>query len=162
MAEKFGVVLSQGKALDPKGTIVFSREKGTILDHPITSGRNMGEQINVARTFTGESLQVPEGSGFLKFTEMAVDVDPATKKERPIPGHFQGAAFAYGGGRIVILGEAAFMSAQRMAVRTSDGKVFFPKRTGLKRHKNDNKQLLLNIMHYLSCLLEPGITVSGE
>lgn len=161
MAKKFEVILSQGKALDPEGTVVFSREKGTILDHPITRGRNKCEQVNVARTFTGESLQVPKGSGFLKFTEKAVDVDPESKKERPIPGHFQGAAFAYGKGRLVILGEAAFMSAQRLAVRTADGTVFFPKRKIVNRHKNDNKQLLLNIMHYLSRLLEPGVSVQG-
>lgn len=164
MAEAFGIILSAGQAVDPKDKDLYTRENGKLLDHPVTRGRNESEKVTKVQTVVGESFQAPNGSGFLKFGESAYDVDPATKKQRPIPGHFQGAAFAYGKGRVVVLGEAAMLSVNYMAVKTKDG-VFFPptppERVGgpMNPKQADNRKLLLNIMHYLSGLLEPGFEV---
>jgi len=162
MAEAFGIILSTGEAVDPNDKDLYTRENGKLLDHPVTRGRKESEKVNKVITVVGESFQAPEGSGFLKFSESAYDVDPATKKQRPIPGHFQGAAFAYGQGRVVVLGEAAMLAVNYLAVKTNNG-VFFPptppERVGgpMNPKQADNRKLLLNIMHYLSGLLEPGV-----
>jgi hypothetical protein len=51
-------------------------------------------------------------------------------------------AIEYGRGRIVVLGEAAMLSAQRQ-----NGRAF-----GMQLPGIDNRQLALNIMHWLSRL----------
>jgi hypothetical protein len=49
------------------GFLVFSKENGQLLDHPITRGRNEVEQLKKITTFTGQSLKPPRGSvSFLK------------------------------------------------------------------------------------------------
>lgn len=177
LAKRFGVILGQGTAFD-LGTdakdfwITFSREKGTLLDHPVINGRNESEKANKVQTFGGESLQAPKGSGFLKLTDKAFVVfDNVTTvgqldkvKKTPVPGQYQGAAFAYGASRIVVLGEAGVVTWQgfdnlfkRQITDTKKMNVM-----GINPQENDNKQLLLNIMHYLSGILEPGVLVSSE
>lgn len=167
LAQRFGIVLSKGRVFDPKSVILFSREKRNLLEHPVTKGRNESEKVERIKTFTGESLQAPEGSGFMKLSDAAYDLDPLTKKKRPVPGNFQGVAFAYGKGRIVVLGEAAMVTVQRSGMRMPEkklkklrGMVTFSPAWGMVPKDNDNKKLLLNLMHYLSKLLEPGISVS--
>lgn len=181
LAKKFGVLLSKWTAYDletdPKiFRISFTREKGTLIDHPITLGRNKCEIVDKVRTFGGEALQAPEGSGFLKFTDNAFIVfdkvihgDQLDKaKKALIPGQFQGAAFGYGKGRVVVLGEAAMLTAQisKLGFSRKKGKEVMPlqkkRGMGMYPHDNDNKQFLLNLMHYLSGLLKVGITVSVE
>ena len=164
MAEIFGIPLSTGRAIDPNDNDLYTRENGKLLDHPVTRGRKESEKVNKILTVAGESFPAPEGSGFLKFSASAYDIEPGTNEQRPIPGHFQGAAFAYGKGRVVVLGEAAMLSVNYMAVKTNSG-VFFPstppERVGgpMNPKQADNRKLLLNIMHYLSGLLEPGVGV---
>jgi hypothetical protein len=60
-------------------------------------------------------------------------------------GRAQGAALSFGKGRVVVLGEAAMLTAQ-VAPR-----VF---RFGMNLPGIDNRQLALNIMHWLSGLLK--------
>jgi len=163
LAAKFGVFLSKGTACDPEGLIVHSRTNGKLLDHPITNGRNENEKVNTVVAFTGESLQAPEGSGFLKLSEKAYDIEPATKAKRPVPGHFQGAALAYGSGRLVVMGEAGMLSAQATGFTTGfGGSAYLPLGMNAQNNYQENKKLLLNILHYLSGLLEPGSRVSEK
>lgn len=175
LARKFGVLLSKGTAVEPGDKdsfytiFTFSREKGNLLDHPVTIGRNKDEKVNKVQTWTGESMKAPEGSGFLQLSEKAFDLDPVTKKKRAAPGPFQGAAFAYGSGIVVVLGEAAMFKVEYFGRDLPEEKLnklrrimTLPKPRGMIPNQNDNKKLLLNIMHYLSGLLEPGIVVSGE
>ncbi|HXU07424.1 MAG TPA: DUF4350 domain-containing protein, partial [Blastocatellia bacterium] len=57
----------------------------------------------------------------------------------------QGIALKFGRGRVVVLAEAAMMSAQVVGPR----KVKF----GMNKPGTDNRQLALNIMHWLSRLM---------
>lgn len=163
LAKKFGVVTSKGTTYEPEGNnIIYTRENGKLLSHPIIEGRDKNEKVNKVQTFTGQSLQPPKGSGFLKLSEKAYDiVHPATKEKKSAANHFQGAGFAYGKGRVVVLGEAAIVTAQQITLKKPETdeilNIFY---VGMNLPNNDNKKLLLNIMHYLSSLMEPGVIVN--
>lgn len=132
---------------DNPGWIVYSRKNGLLGDHPITRGRSESEKIDSVTTFTGQSLKGPKGgTAFLKLADTAVDVDRKTKKQVSAAGRAQGIVLQLGKGRVVILGEAAMISAQ------AEGPEKF--KFGMNREGNDNKQLALNIMHWLSGLLK--------
>ena len=157
LARRFEVEMSKLRTFDHTharlneignpGWIVYSRENGLLGDHPITQGRNATERINSVTAFTGQSLRGPQGSAaFLRLADTAIDVDTKTKKEISAAGRAQGIAMRFGKGRVVILGEAAMITAQT----DGGGKVKF----GMNRPGNDNKQLALNIMHWLSGLLD--------
>jgi hypothetical protein len=172
LAKKFCVIMSEGNAYDQdnpdvltvgtkgglfsRGHIVlFTRENGTLLDHPITRGRNKNEKIDKIRTFGGQSMLAPNGSGLLMFSESAFDIAPLTEEKRQIPHHLQGAALGYGAGRVLIFGEAQIF---RFQAQNSGGNVSRLKAQTLPA--DDSKKFLLNIMHYLSGLLEPGLTLN--
>jgi len=167
LAKRFGVIMDKGLT---KSDNIFTRENGTLLDHPITLGRNESERVNVVRTFTGQSLQLPHESGFLRFSEEAYNVNHAFKEKKSVAGHYLGAAFAYGAGRVVILGEAGMLCAMKEETakqkeKNSKGRIMVPQAGhywGMKPEINDNKKLLINIIHYLSGIFEPGIEVKGE
>jgi hypothetical protein len=157
LAKRFDVDMSKGHTLDTAhadlknggndGWLIFSRENGLLGDHPITRGRDASEKINSVTTFTGQSLKGGEGSAaFLKLADTAGDLDPKTKKEVSAAGRAQGIALRFGKGRVVVLGEAAMMTAQL----AGPDKMKF----GMNREGNDNKQLALNGMHWLSGLLD--------
>jgi hypothetical protein len=130
------------------GFIVYSRENKLLLDHSITKGRNDAERISRVMTFVGQSLKGPEGSEvILKLSETATDRLPGdSPKESPAAGRAQGLAFKFGKGRVVVLGDAAMLSAQ---LTGSDNQPF-----GMNTPDIDNKQLTLNIMHWLSGMLK--------
>jgi hypothetical protein len=60
-------------------------------------------------------------------------------------GRAQGIAMKFGAGRVVVLGEAGMLSAQIVGPQH----VAF----GMNRPGIDNRQLALNIMHWLSALI---------
>ncbi|HYN25556.1 MAG TPA: hypothetical protein VES69_10995, partial [Pyrinomonadaceae bacterium] len=60
-------------------------------------------------------------------------------------GRAQGIAFKFGKGRVVVLGEAAMLSAQLAGAEKRP--------MGMNVPGSDNRQLALNIMHWLSGLL---------
>ncbi len=130
--------------------LLFSRDKNLVGDHPITRGRDEAERINRVKTFTGQGLKGPQGSTpLLKFASTATVRDG--KKQHSASGHSQGLALKFGRGRVVVLGEAAQLSAQLTGMeRTSKNMM------GMNALGSDNRQLALNIMHWLSGLLEPG------
>jgi len=157
---RFGVEMTKGFTADPsnydvesgnQGFIKYNLDNKLLGDHPITRGRNAGEKISRIIAFTGQSLKGPEGSvAFMKLADTAVDVTPARQgaeaKQTSAAGHAQGIAFKFGGGRVVVLGEAGMLSAQLAGPQ----KVKF----GMNRPGIDNRQLALNIMHWLSRLLD--------
>ena len=155
LAKRLGIDMSKGETLDPANAdkdlktpsiIVYSRENRLLAEHAITNGRSDVERINRVITFSGQSLKGPEGSdAFLKLAETAVDkiASPATNVSAA--GRAQGIAFRLGKGRVVVLGEAAMLSAQ---VTGSNNQPF-----GMNVPEIDNKQLALNIMHWLSGIL---------
>ncbi len=151
LAKRFGVKLSTGAVGDPKNSeggetsLVFSRQNHLLGDHPITRGRDDSERVNKVQTFTGTSLTGPDGSvPILKLADTAVDYGDGN--EASAAGRTQGLAFPFGKGRVVVMGEAAELSAQVIGV---DDKF------GMNRPGIDNRQMALNILHWLSGLLEP-------
>ncbi len=176
LSKRFGVDMSKGftndslycdpssstsSELDGKSQLLFTRENGLLLDHPITRGRDSSERVNRVMTFTGQSLLGPERSEpFLKLAASAYDIVPdsiwqrkemlfftntLTRFSEPVSaaGRSQGVALTFGKGRVVVLGEAAMLTAQ----------VSGDERFGMQVPGIDNKQLALNIMHWLSRLL---------
>jgi hypothetical protein len=156
LAKRLGVDMSKGFTTDAAnsdkdsnnpGLIVYSRENHLLADHPIINGRNESERISRVITFTGQSLKGPDGSdAFMKLADTAVDHIPPPGKNVSAAGRAQGIAFRLGKGRVVVLGEAGMLTAQ---VTGRDNKPF-----GMNIPGIDNKQLALNIMHWLSGLLK--------
>jgi hypothetical protein len=155
MAKAFAVSMSKGFVFDPPHSLpksasflVFSRENKLLLDHPITQGRNEAERIDRVQTFTGQALNGGEGSTpFLKLADTARDTSDRTGAQSvSVGGQSQGLAIKFGKGRIVMMGEAAMLSAQ---VSGSDNQPM-----GMNVEGSNNKQLALNIMHWLSGLLK--------
>lgn len=160
LGERFGVDMSKGYTGDPsnydvesnnQGFITYTREKELLGDHPITRGRDSSEKISRVIAFTGQSLKGPSGSvAFMKLADTAVDSIPTgqgnERREASAAGRSQGIAFKFGKGRVVVLAEAAMMSAQLAGPQ----KMKF----GMNRPGIDNRQLALNIMHWLSGVLK--------
>ncbi|HEX7774327.1 MAG TPA: hypothetical protein VF435_18015 [Pyrinomonadaceae bacterium] len=158
LAQRFDVDMSKSYTIDPdnhdkdsknRGFIVYTRESGRLADHPITRGRNANEQVNRVIAFTGQSLKGPAASvAFLKLADTALDQMPGSNSQRTsAAGRAQGIALKYGKGRVIIMGEAAMLTAQ---VITGPNPIKF----GMNRPGIDNRQLALNIMHWLSGLLK--------
>ena len=155
LAKRFGVEMSKGFAFDPEHSLegspsilTYSRENKLLLDHPITRGRDESEKINRVVAFTGQALKTAEpNSVFLKLGEGAKDKpDRTAETSVPVGGQAQGLALKFGKGRVVVLGEAAMLSAQV----AGPGRVPM----GMNVPGNDNRQLALNIMHWLSGILK--------
>ena len=155
---RFGVGMSKGFTSDPsnhdgdnEGSITYTPANKLLGDHAITRGRNASEKITNIIAFTGQSLKGPEGSvAFMKLADTAVDLTPRGQGVEPgrasAAGRAQGLAFKLGKGRAVVLAEAAMLSAQLAGPQ----KMKF----GMNRPGLDNRQLALNIMHWLSGLLK--------
>jgi hypothetical protein len=157
LGDRFGVNMSKMFTIDNQnydkesnnpGFIVYTRESGHLADHPITRGRNDSERVNKIIAFTGQSLKGPPDSfAFMKLADSAVDAMPGVNPNpTSAAGRAQGIAMNFGKGRVVVLGEAAMLSAQ---LAGPNGMAFGMNRPGL-----DNRQLALNIVHWLSGLLK--------
>ena len=152
LAREFGVAMSKGYTSDPvhfakesnnQGFILFNRTNGFLGEHPITRGRNAAERIERVQSFTGQSLRGPPGSAaFLRLADTAIDVDRPTQQRTSAAGRAQGIAFQFGAGRVVVMGEAAMLSAQLAGPEK--------KAMGMNQPGLDNKQLALNIVRWLT------------
>lgn len=157
MASAFGVLMTNGFALDPSGEdgrFVFTTRTGSLGDHPITRGRTSAERVDSIVAFTGQAFRL-EGAGTplmtlghgtsVWFPLVAWQFSRLTPKI-PASGMLQGAALTLGRGRVAVFGEAAMFSAQ----------VSGPGRapTGMNHPgAPQNAQFLLNVMHWLTGLL---------
>jgi hypothetical protein len=157
LGHRFGVEMSRmftideqnyDKEADNPGFIIYTRESGRLADHAITHGRNDSERVNKIIAFTGQSLKGPPDSiAFMKLSDTAQDVMPGPdSKPASAAGRAQGIVMSFGKGRVVVLGEAAMLSAQI----TGPNQMKF----GMNRSGIDNRQLALNIVHWLSGLLK--------
>jgi hypothetical protein len=165
------------RRVDPEtgnnGCILFTRPPGLLGDHAITRGRNKTERINRVVTFTGQSLAGPRGStGLLVLSPSALDL-PFTPDARTTatpearrkadttaavnrPGavtavdRFQGLAFGFGKGRVVVLGEASMLGAQLLLTGSKEpGKDRL--RIGMNRPDlDDNAKFALNVARWLA------------
>jgi hypothetical protein len=156
LAKRFDVDMSKmftideqnyDKASENPGFIVCTRESGRLADHPVTRGRNDSERVNKIISFAGQSLKGPANSvAFMKLADTAVDAMPGDNtKPVTAAGRAQGIALKFGRGRVIILGEAGMLSAQIAGAQRMP--------FGMNRPGIDNRQLALNIMHWLSGLL---------
>lgn len=168
LAARFGVHVAGGLVQDPKNFepkleeshLVFSRDNGLLGDHPITCGRSDAERIDRVLSFTGTSLSIPEeATAFFRLSDSAVDLPPTTPtvqksggdvrvsmdygEPTSAAGRVQALAMEVEKGRVVILGESGMLRAYHDQ-RGSPVGMNFP--------GYDNRQLALNIMHWLSRL----------
>jgi hypothetical protein len=151
LASAFGVTMHAGIAeardhADPNdaGSIAFSRRNALLADSAIANGRGPSERVERVLSFTGQSLDAPNAVPLLALPPNAVEFvpPPPNFKEQPA-GPLQGAALQFGRGRVVVLGEAGMLTAQ-----VSEGHRF-----GMNVAGTDNRQFVLNVMHWLSRLL---------
>jgi hypothetical protein len=169
LAQRLGIVMTKGvvedtanhdRSFDPTH-IAYSRSNGGVVEHPITQGRTPSETIQRILTFTGQAVTGPQsGVAFLRLTATAVarPAEPVVEREggdvrvhvqygEPMPAesYAQGLAMTHGKGRIVVVGDAAMLTAQ---LRRFDGLSI-----GMTTPGYDNRQLALNIMHWLTRLI---------
>lgn len=170
LAARFGVDMGEGWVFVADGDgirtqIVYSRDNGRLGDHPILEGRSPAERIDTIRAFTGQSLSLPAGATALMRLpagareapdQAALDASapPGAREAHSaaVDGRVQGLAMPYGRGRVVILAEAAMLSAQIITLPNADGtqRVI---RAGMNAAGYDNRQFALNLLHWLSGLL---------
>jgi hypothetical protein len=169
LGRRLGVEMGKGLVEDPEhhhpslgeSHLVFRMDNGLLRDHPIIRGRRPAEQVRRVLTFTGQSILGPPASvAFMALSDGATERPPGDARVEtdggnsrvfmeygnPVSakGRAQGIALELDKGRIVILGEAGMLRAQR-----DRGGV----RVGMNVPGYDNRQLAINVMHWLSRIL---------
>jgi hypothetical protein len=160
LARAFGIVFVNGYALRDHGdrAIRFERSAGTLAEHSITAGRSAAEQVNAVVSFTGQGfrplrgevtplLTIPAGVTLRlpRVANVFTEITPSFSAE----GLLQGAVLIHGKGRVAVFGEAGMFSAQEY---TQDGELI---RFGMNAPgAEQNAQLVLNVMHWLTGLLD--------
>jgi hypothetical protein len=162
LSNQFGVHMYNGEVFDSvyfegdsafRDKLVFSRENNLLQDCEITNGNNPNERITKVVADRGQSLSIPDSAiVLLRLSERSYHILPDstwdigkttyTRFSDPFPayGNCQGLAKKVGKGRVVILGEAAMLTAQ----------LYKREKFGMNTPGNDNKQFAINIMHWLS------------
>ncbi len=172
LAARFGVTMGKGYAFEQTDdgiTTNLDFHGNGLGVHPIISGRDSADQVKRVHTYTGQSLRGPLGSTVLlaldETAREAVDqptigqisrrirdgepaVDVFAELSRPaLPA--QGLAFSFGQGRVVVLGEAAMLTAQ--IIHFPDQPEAEPFRFGLNTDDgHDDQQFALNVIRWLS------------
>ncbi len=166
LANALGLQVAKGMTFDPvhhrretkdDSRLLFSFANQRLGRHPVTMGRNSGEAVSEVETFTGDALRAQPGrpaTAVLALSDSAINrlgvpkvrhdggdviVDVEFVSPRPASGWAQGLALEVGGGRVVVLADAAMITAQE------DG----GRKLGMNAPGNDNRQFLLNAMRWL-------------
>jgi hypothetical protein len=148
LIDAFGFKFDNGFALpeDEDAPEMFTRAQGLVSDHEITKG------IDQARSFGGSSFKAPpqakpllrlDRHWTIKFPIEAMQFPPETPSRVATTDDLRGAAMDLGKGRVVVFSEAAMFTSQGPAMEAEG---FGSPGAG------QNKQLLLNTMHWLSRL----------
>ncbi len=154
----FGVEMRNSYAIDTvqaamgPSNIGFVPGRGLDAAHPIVRGRDSSETVRRVVTFTGQSLLGPPGATvLLRLSDKAEDLmvglgeagpDVPAEKRLPAGGRAQGLAFEAGKGRVVVLAEAAMMSAQ---VAGSQRRPM-----GMNVPGTDDRQFAINVVRWLA------------
>ena len=160
LAAAFGIHWNNGFAVEPKsrvGHIRFSRQRGTLREHAITSGRSDTERISFVQTFTGSAFHVPgDFQPLMVFRDGLVSLMPKIhwdfKDDTPsvdISGWYQGGVMKFGKGKVAVFGEAAMFTAQKVVRGENIRRAGF--NSDLAPH---NAQFVLNVIHWLDGLLD--------
>ncbi len=157
LASEFELAFMNGFAIDTLQwrALHFRRADGTLIPHPITQGRNDTERVDSVVTYWGQAFTAAGDriSPLLRFRDGVVSFNPkeAWKFDDEteiihVGGWLQGCAMPFGDGRVVILGEAAMITAQNVGPKLIPVGMNAPAARG-------NIQFVLNTMHWLSGLL---------
>ena len=161
LGRALGVDMRSAYTLDPvrgrKGnptTIEYSGGAGLDTTSALVRGRPGDPRVRTVVTFTGQSLEGPPGAvKLLELGGQAYDamvtfeqwqqldsIPPAMR--RGAAGRAQGLAFERGGGRVVVMAEAAMMSAQL----AGPGGRF---KVGMNAPGSDDRQFAINVLRWL-------------
>jgi hypothetical protein len=157
LAAEFGILMSNGFALDPRtqdGRFRFARTDGSLADHPITRGRSAAERIDSVVAFTGQAFRFAGGGEALMTIGPGVDLlmpqvawqFSALTPRLPASGMLQGGVIRFGRGRVAVFGEAAMFSAQLAGPGRAPMGMNDPTAP-------QNPRFLLNVLHWLDGLL---------
>jgi hypothetical protein len=154
LAKAFGTEFRNGSARaghwKPGGPDIFNFETG-LKESTITRGRADDEKVTKVVTFTGSAFKLPKGAiPVLVFGSKSESTEwqetqqgkPETLKV-PIEGWCQGAVMRVGNGRVALFGEAGMFTAQLAGPKHAPMGMNVP-------GAEQNHQLLLNIMHWLT------------
>jgi len=173
LAARFGVQMSGGWTDDSTharvgsgdpGQLLFTKADGQLGAHPILQGVP-DAPIDTVETFTGQSLLGPsDSSPLLILSASSMDRVPVSSTvqhqgskrittfetaDHSAAGRVQGLALRSGRGRVVMLGEAAMLTAQK---GDRGG------RFGMNSPGNDNRNFTLNVVRWLAGALdEPAV-----
>jgi hypothetical protein len=159
LANKFGVEMQKGivqdsvfhdKSSNDDSQLEFSKANHLLADCEITKG------IDRVITFTGQSINCKDSCiSFLNLSDFAYDMTAKTEvvkdgddtrvtvtfnNPKSAKGRSQGLALTAGKGKVIVLGEAAMLSAQVDRENSRFGMNVNP----------GNKALALNIIHWLA------------
>lgn len=157
LALEFGVVFGNGFATDTMGRtgpIRFRKHDMSLGAHRILRGRSARERIDSVTSFTGQAFRVVTGGAVplmtlqrgttLLLPGVAWQFSDSTPRIRA-DWMLQGAALQCGRGRVVVLGEAAMLSAQLAGPQRLPMGMNHPSAP-------QNAQFALNVIHWLSRL----------
>jgi hypothetical protein len=126
-------------ATGPGGGTGYQGADAVLAKHPITEGRSPDERVRRVATFVGSAFQPPSGAeGLLILPRRAISLTPKVlgaadvrigAERTPVGEWLQGAVMKVGRGRVAMFGETGLFSGGPAA---------------------DNRQFLLNVMHWLS------------
>jgi hypothetical protein len=170
LARRFEIQMGKGIVFDRRANtegsptaLVFSRENTLLGVHPLLEGRSSSESIKRIVAFSGQSLSVPVGAtALLKFAASAREASTSSQLEAALNGEDSAARTAnglaqavlmkVGRGKLAVFGEAAMFTAQ--VVRFESGGQREEIKMGMNVAGNDDRQFALNILHWLSGLLD--------
>jgi hypothetical protein len=156
LALEFGAVFGNGFAADSAlrtGAMRFRRSDRSLGRHPVFEGRSARERVDSVTTFTGQAFRLT-GPGTplitlgknttLLLPSVAWVFSDSTPRVRS-DGMLQGAAMEFGRGRVVLLGEAAMLSAQLAGQQRQPMGMNHPM-------AGQNAQFALNVVRWLARL----------
>jgi len=157
LARAFGVKFANGYVSIPRtGPLpdLFSPDAATLMDDPVLRGASAAEAVDVVGTFTGSAFVAPPGArpilvlpaGSRLLTPDAAGDISDDGPSRDVGGALQGAVMRIGKGRMAVFGEAAMFSAQLAGPGRQPIGFNNPRAPR-------NKQLLLNLAHWLTGVL---------
>jgi hypothetical protein len=155
LLRRFGMSSSVGTVIDTEhydktlgrpDWIVFSRENGLLNEmHPITTGRDKSETIDSVVTFDGSSLTGEDYTNLFRLSPTAENREHPTGVGPVGMGNSQALAGSVGEGKIVAFGDSNGFTA--MNFKPEDGPSLS---VGMNTRNHDWKQLVLNVLHWLS------------
>jgi hypothetical protein len=159
LALSFGIEVSNGYVMQGPppgrpGPALFQKTDGSLADHYLTKGRGADEQVHRVATFAGSAFRCSEGfqpllilgEGNRSWIPEEYNKFPPGTPSVDMSGWYQGGVMTYGKGKIAFFAEAAMFTAQIF----DNGRI----KAGMNHPLGqDNARLLLNVIHWLSGLL---------